>query len=343
MVVQAFTKRVREEVAVLWKRDRRFVLFGLGSRETSWRGLDLFALIFFASLFLAGAVLPFIYWAVQWAATDFDSQLARSLLRNRVDKVFDFLRWVPVLAGLPWLMWRCHLWSLRALGLAPTRYVRSTVGWGFAVGVVLVAVLAAGQMTFGTVAVSPRAVLSLPQLAEWVALSLGSAVIVGATEEIIFRGLILRLFYTATLYPWFALTLSAVFFAYTHFKIPPGEWTKIGSIHWDTGWQAAYWMLIGISVEFELKRFIALWLLGMVLGTLMLRTSSLWPGISLHGGLVFAMLLYHDFVSDFAQIGSFWGSKALIDGWAVVCALAFLFLVVLVTPPFSRFSFLPPP
>jgi hypothetical protein len=94
-------------------------------------------------------------------------------------------------------------------------------------------------------------------------------------------------------------------------------------------------MLIGISVEFELKRFIALWLLGMGLGTLMLRTRSLWPGIGLHAGLVFGMLLYHDLANDFGQIGGFWASKALIDGWSAVGALAFLFLVVLVTPPLS--------
>jgi membrane protease YdiL (CAAX protease family) len=100
---------------------------------------------------------------------------------------------------------------------------------------VLVAVLAAGQMAFGTADVSPRAELSLSQLAKWVTLSFAFGIIVSTIEEIIFRGLILRLFYTATLYPWAALTLSAAFFAYTHFKIPTGEWTKVGSIQWDTG------------------------------------------------------------------------------------------------------------
>ena len=322
-------------------RDRRFVLFGLEGNETSWRGLGLFAFVFFGSLVLAGAALPVIYWAVQWVATELDSGLARSLLRNRVDKFFDFLRWVPVLVGLPWIMWLCHCWSFSALGLARTGHIRFALTWGFAAGVVLIALVAAGQMTFGTAVIRPRAELSPLQVLKWVAISFAIAIIVSTIEEIVFRGLILRLFYTSTRYPWLALTLSAAFFAYTHFKIPPSEWTKVGSVHWDTGWLAAYWMLIGISVEFELNRFIALWLLGMVLGTLMLRTGSLWPGIGLHGGLVFGMLLYHDLLHDFGPIAGFWGSTALIDGWAVVFALALLFFVALAKLPFSWTNFSP--
>ena len=341
IVVQRFLKQAHEGFSILWRRDRRFVLFGLEGNETSWRGVGLFALLFFGSLILAGAVLPAIYWAVAWGATGQGSSLARLLLTNRVDKVFDFLRWVPVLVGLPWVIWHCHLWSLSLLGLARTGRERSTLARGFAVGVMLVAVLVAGQATWGTAAISPRAEPSLLQVGKWITLSLAIAIIVATIEEIVFRGLILPLFYTATLYPWVALALSAAFFAYTHFKIPAGEWMKVGPVHWDTGWRAAYWMLLGISVEFDFRRFIALWLLGMVLGTLMLRTGSLWPGIGVHAGLVFGVLLCHDVVHDFGQVGVFWGSKALIDGWAVVCALALLLLLVLLSPPLSRISISP--
>ena len=79
------------------------------------------------------------------------------------------------------------------------------------------------------------------------------------------------------------------FFAYTHFKIPTGEWTKVGLVQWQTGWLDAYWMLVGIAVEFEFRRFLALWLLGMLLGALTLRARTLWPAVGLHGGLVFRM------------------------------------------------------
>jgi hypothetical protein len=92
---------VRENFAVLSKRDCRFILFGLKDNAMSWRGLGLFALVFFGLLILAGAILPLIYWTAEWAATDLDSELAQSFLRNRTDKVFDFLRWVPVLGWTP--------------------------------------------------------------------------------------------------------------------------------------------------------------------------------------------------------------------------------------------------
>jgi membrane protease YdiL (CAAX protease family) len=309
-------------------RDRRFVLFALKDKEVSWRGLGLLAFVFLGSLIFAACILPGLYWIAQWAAIDVAPQLAQSFLANRVDKVFDFLRWLPVLVGLPWVMWLCHLWSFESLGLGRTGHVRSTLVCGFVVGSILVALLGGGQIAFGATFFNPRAEVSLAQIAEWVVLSLVFAIIVALTEEVIFRGLVLRLFNSATLRPWLALILSSAFFAYTHFKIPPGGWTKLGAIHWDTGWYAAYWMLVGIGVEFDFKRFVALLLLGMVLGTLMLRTGSLWPGIALHSGLVFGMLLYHDLVNGF-EIRSFWGSKALIDGWAGVSALAILFLLVL--------------
>ena len=104
-------------------------------------------------------------------------------------------------------------------------------------------------------------------------------------------------------------------------------------MHWDTGLLAAYWALVGITVEFEFNRFLALWLLGMTLGALMLRTGSLWPGIGLHSGLVFGMLLYHDLAKDAASIREFWGGITFIDGWAVVLALTLLFLAVAVFKP----------
>lgn len=328
-------KQVRGAFDTLCVRDRRFVLFGLKGDEVSSWGLGLLALVFFGSLIFAACVLPAIYWTAEWAAIDIAPQLAQSFLTNRVDKVFDFLRWVPVLVGLPWLVWLCHLWSFDSIGLGRTGHVRAALVCGFVVGAILVTLLGVGQMTFGATAFNPRAKLSLAQIAEWAALSLAFAIAVAATEEVIFRGLILRLFYTATTYPWLALVLSSAFFAYTHFKIPPGGWTKSGAIHWSTGWDAAYWMLVGIGVEFEVKRFVALVLLGMVLGTLMLRTGSLWPGIGLHSGLVFAMLLYHDLANGL-EIGSFWGSKALIDGWAGVSALAILLLTVLTSGRLRR-------
>jgi CAAX protease family protein len=310
-------------------RDRRFVLFGLERGEVSWRGLGLLAVVFLGSLILAGALLPVLYWADEWVVTNLNYHWARLFLDNRVEKVFDFLRWAPIIAALPWLLWLCRLRSLDALGLNYSRGAFLALLSKFLTGVALVATLALGQMVFGTTIFSPRAQLSLMQIVGWIAIALIISLSVAVVEEVVFRGFILRLFYTATRYTWLALVLSSIFFAYTHFKIPPEQTMNAVSVDWATGWRDAYWMLIGISAEFDIRRFAALWILGMMLGTLMLRAGSLWPGIGLHAGLVFTALLYHDFVQDVGQAGFFWGSNALIDGWAGVLALITTYLVVL--------------
>ena len=58
-------KQVRENASFLWRRDPRFLLFGLAGTQTSWRGLSLLALVFLGSLVLAAALLPFAYRALE--------------------------------------------------------------------------------------------------------------------------------------------------------------------------------------------------------------------------------------------------------------------------------------
>ena len=96
-------------------------------------------------------------------------------------------------------------------------------------------------------------------------------------------------------------------------------------MQWQTGWLDAYWMLVGIAVEFDFERFLALWLLGMLLGALTLRARTLWPAVGLHGGLVFGMLMYHDLARSLGPPSSFWGTTALIDGWATPADAGALF------------------
>jgi membrane protease YdiL (CAAX protease family) len=326
-------KQRRKNASFLWRRDPSFVLFGLAGTQTSWRGLSLVALVFLGSLVLAAPLLPFAYRALEFWDAEYNSQPARLLLSRGANNIFDLLRWVPILVGLPWVMRACQVWSLSALGLGRSGFVHHRWVPGFAAGVVLVAVLAAGQLSFGTTAIAPRESLSFLHILKWISISLALGVVVAIIEEAVFRGFILRGFYSATRYPWFALALSAAFFAYTHFKIPMGEWTKVGPVQWQTGWLDAYWMLVGIAVEFEFRRFLALWLLGMLLGALTLRARALWPAVGLHGGLVFGMLMYHDLARSLGPPNSFWGTTALIDGWATPATLGLLLLGVILKTP----------
>ena len=324
-------KHTPKNASFLFDRDKRFVLFGLANDQVSWRGVELLALVFFGSLVVAAVLMPFVYWAVEW----WNPQAAHSLLTKGSNNLFDLIRWLPIVIAFPWLMMTCGLWSLRALGLGqPRHFLGHWAAW-FGVGTLLVGVLAAGQLAANAVVFAPRESLSAIVALKWITAALPIAVCVSFIEEIVFRGVILRMFYTAARLPWLALILSALFFAYVHFKA--GALAKLGNLDWESGWLAAYWTLIGI-IHFDPERFFGLCLLGMVLGALTLRTGSLWPAIGLHGGLVCGILMYNRLAHSVGSSQGFWGGTSLIDGWPACIALCFLLLAVVHVnlPDFSR-------
>ena len=280
-------KHTPKNAPFLFDRDKRFVLFGLANDQVSWRGVGLLALVFFGSLVVAAVLMPFTYWAVEWWAP----QAAHSLLTKGSNNLFDLIRWLPIVIAFPWVMTTCGLWSLHALGLGQPRHFLGCWAAWFAVGTLLVGVLAAGQLAANAVVIAPRESLSTVVALKWIAAALAVAASVSFVEEVVFRGVILRMFYTAVRLPWLALMLSAILFAYVHFKA--GGLAKLETVDWKSGWIAAYWTLIGIVHDFQLERFLGLCMLGTVLGALTLRTGSLWPAIGLHGGLVFGILMYN--------------------------------------------------
>ena len=99
--------RSEDAKTYLSKREQRFVLFNLPGDETSWRGLGLLGLVFFGSLVVAALLLPFAYGAFEWWSTTFNAQAARTVLSKGPGTLFDFLRWIPIFIGLPWIMSVC--------------------------------------------------------------------------------------------------------------------------------------------------------------------------------------------------------------------------------------------
>lgn len=331
-------KHTPKNASFLFDRDKRFVLFALANDQVSWRGVGLLALVFFGSLVVAAVLMPFVYWAVEW----WNPQAAHSLLTKGSNNLFDLIRWLPIVIAFPWLMKTCGLWSLRNLGLGQPRHFLGYWAAWFAVGTLLVGALAAGQLAANAVVIAPRESLSAVVILKWIAAALAVAVGVSFIEEIVFRGVILRMFYTAARLPWLALILSALFFAHVHFKA--GGLAKFGTLDWKSGWVAAYWTLIGIIPHFDPERFLGLCLLGMILGALTLRTGSLWPAIGLHGGLVFGILTYNHLAHSVGSSQGFWGGTSLIDGWSASIALCLLLLAVVHAdlPDMSRIGPAPP-
>jgi len=301
----------------LFQRDTRFVLFGLDERKISWRGVGLLAAVFLGSLLIAAIFTPPAYWLVQGWHDRTGSANAQWLLDKGPDVYFDRLRMLVIFLGLPWLMSKCHLWSWKGLGLSFGKNGNRGFLLAWFAGIVLIVGLAFWRQV--STATELNAGFSLSTLVE----ALLAGLILGFLEEIVFRGMILRMFYTATRQPWLALALMSAFYAYTHFKVPTSVWLHVApGVHWDTGFFVAYWTTFGITENFDLAQFVVLWLLGMVLGLLTLKSGSLLPAIGLHAGIVSAMFFYR--------------GSGLTDGWAGAVVLAVIFGVIAVAKTKKR-------
>tara|TARA_B100001248_G_scaffold262589_1_gene259724 strand:+ start:21409 stop:22383 length:975 start_codon:yes stop_codon:yes gene_type:complete len=290
-----------------WVRRPSFTLFELNEREYSWRGLFLLAYVYLGSLLFAAVVAPWVYFMVQSWAQAYPNELNTYLSGKAFDDYFDRLRYVPILLGLPWILRVCRLWSLQALVVdvdedAFARFIKMFMG-----GLLLVGGIALVQIKLLPVAI--KADVSLLKI---VSFSLVGALLVALIEEIVFRGLIVRLFYTA-LNPFPAVVWSALFFAYVHFKMPSAVWHSTDKIvTWKSGFFVGFWTLIGITQDFQWLAFTNLFLLGCLLAFLFLRTRSLLPCIGFHAGIVWVMLVYKKLF--FVPESFLWGGSKLIDG-----------------------------
>lgn len=319
---------LRTRAAYLFERDERFILFGLPPGATSWRGVGMLAAVFFGSLAAVVVLTPLAYHLLElWAAAG--SSWAEAFLRKGDVRFFSGLRWIVILICLPFIFRACRLTSLRTIGL-PIGMPHAKV-WAvwFATGLLLIVLLAGAQIIGGVTELK----LGWTGLWKEIPLRFMQGYVGGLGEEVIFRGLILMAFYTATGRPWLALLLTSLFFAYTHFKVPDGIWAGTGRIERSqVGWFIAYWMLAGIGTGFDAQRFAGLFALGVVLGVLALRTGTLWASIGLHSGLVMGVLIYKAHYDLRANVDtSFWGGPGLIDGWAAVLAIAALITFLTIT------------
>lgn len=314
----------------LWQRDERYILFGLGPGETSWRGVAMLAAVFFGSLAVVVLLIPFAFHVLDhWARNG--SAWAEAFLRKGDVRFFSGLRWIIILLCLPAIFWVCRLTSLKAAGL-PIGMAHAKV-WAqwWLIGLLLIVLLAMLQVAAGITELRH----GWTGLWKEIPLRFMQGYVGGLGEELIFRGLVLMVFYTATGRPWLALLLTSLFFAYTHFKVPDAILASAGQLERSqVGWVVGYWMLAGIGSGFDLQRFTALFALGVLLGVLALRGATLWPAIGLHGGLVMGVLIYKGHYDLRAGAGTlWWGGPGLIDGWAAVVAIITLTAIVLWRKP----------
>ncbi len=342
------------------RNDRMFMLFNLSPSMRSWRGLRLLIVAYFGSLLFAAIVSPWVYWTMQWLHGILPN-VFHYLAYKSFDDYFDRIRWIPLVISLPFLFIKCHIFTPQQLGLQFsadqfTRFLK----W-FAIGVGCLLAIAAIQVHFA--GASFKTDLSTGRIFGILIAALLGGLILGLLEEVVFRGLVLRMFYTA-FGPVFAVLLSSLFFSYAHFKMPDEIWDKTTAAQVNShdllqyeikygyappedasrvkkwsGFFVAWWTVFGISENFNPIKFLNLFTLGAVLCLATLRTRSLIPCIGLHAGIVVTMLSYRK-IAHFGEYTIFFGGNGIVDGLLafVLLLLLGLFILTLPVPPPPAFK-----
>lgn len=245
-----------------------------------------------------------------------------SLFPFKFDRILRRL----IMIGTLFLVWglvRSRRESLGRLGLVWGSRSLPQFGMGFLGGALLVAAITVIQWRMGVRFWK----LSGVDLWHWIGFfvkGFGAGALIGVLEEFFFRG-----FLFLTLKDLWnnrvSLVVTNLIYALVHF-FPKG--------HFSMGAQPTVvdsFRLLRSAVmpsgEIFLRMapaVIGLFLFGLILSFLFLRTKSLYASIGLHAGAVFGLKLNRRFLSEiWERMGLFSGTKNLYDGIAGILVLAF--------------------
>lgn len=279
-------------------------------------------LVFFLTVFVGGALLsPWLHWLLQWAAHEVP--LLRRLAREPFEHVVTRSMLVVAVAGLWPFLRRIGVRSREDVGFVHPSGQWRRLGLGFVLGAgsilcaALLALTGGARQFDGSLSASWWA--KLPGIT-W------AAMVISVVEELLFRGALFGALRRA--HGWkTALFGSSAIYSILHFfqKLEPTE-----TVTWLSGLALLPKMMSGfIQPHLMLPGFLALTLVGLLLGLAFQRTRNLWFSIGLHAGWIF-WIKFNTLVTN-ARSGAaawFWGSSKLFDGWPGVIVLAATAFVV---------------
>ncbi len=299
----------------------------------SGNGLWLLAALWAAALLAAALAAPLAWRAVELWAGRSPGGLAGYLAGKDFPRYVDRLRWLFVLAGLPWVCRRSGLWGREALGLVGgVAAWRAAAGW-FAAGVGMVALIAAGQLVGGVASVGAPGgaggAAGVLVLAVILAGALVSAALIAFFEELVFRGVVFQLAARALALPW-AVAAAALIFALAHFQRLPGDaWPRGAAVGAASGLAVAWRSVVALPGNLEPAAFTALVLAGAILCLVFVRHRTLIASMGLHAGWVGAAGLHRRLLRVNPRASTeLWGGRHLIDGVAPLVVLALVAAVV---------------
>lgn len=281
-------------------------------QDKDYSGLIALALTYLGALLFAAILAPWVYHEIQsWHATN-PNLLTEEIADNGFDDYFDRLRWLWVLACLPWLIRRLHL-----KGWAANGFSWDTLDWMACfkycvVGIALLITVAVVRLPTAEFSISKE--LSEKWSGILIEAALG-ALLIAFLEEYVFRSLIWKAFSM-----WRPIiggvVIASVFFAYTHYKMPDDLWDAYnGSIQFSAGLYVAWGTLIGFFYDASLLDFLNLTLLGVWLSLLRIRSNNLARSLGLHAGIVFALLTFVEMVDvQTTPLRWLFGGPGLRDG-----------------------------
>jgi len=314
----------------IFKTQKTFMLFGLNANQRSVKGAYLFiGAYLFATLF-AAILTPPVYWLFEYLHSVYpdNATIAHWIKTKGVNVFFDRLRWLPIIIALPFLFKACGLYSAREAGLLISKKTLRIFLKYFVFGILLAGLIFTLQVVFTDVEIKD---ISTSKAIKGISFAFLGAIVVGFLEEIIFRSLIMRSFYSA----WgakVAILLSSLFFAYKHFKVPntifQGIAEGVHTAHWYTGFQIAYYDSVGIFMTFDFLKLTSLFLFGVLLCVAYIRTRSLYSSIALHAGIVWTMLSYKKIIEVLPDnLRNFFGSSGMTDSYLSII-LIFLLIII---------------
>jgi len=303
------------------KRDPFFQIYGLKENEYSSKGLWLIVHFYFGALVFAAIAAPLVFNLVHYLDPDASSYLAQ----KPFGKYFDRGRLLCLLILFPVLMKKANLLSWQRLGFLPP-------GWEhfkkwFLLGACMMVFTYSIDFSFGIL--EPRDNWSWGKQFLKIGSGLVAALLIAVAEESFFRGFVFRAFYTSSK-PILAVVLSALLFAYIHFKMPYEVMAHIpvNEIGFDDG-LFAIWGTLTTFLYFDGLLFLVLFLAGILLHLVFLYTRNLWACVGLHAGWAFVIQSLVNTVDEKGEISSFFGSEKVTDGYLVLILLVAFILLFL--------------
>ncbi|BCU76257.1 CPBP family intramembrane glutamic endopeptidase [Luteolibacter sp. LG18] len=272
---------------------------------------------------------------VKWLAdacgrSEFPRFFNRSVMLSALVLFFPLVRWLKIGRGP--VRYRDTPWSFRLpesavaanegqpLKRNPRGWAHLALGFGLALGgLALLAwwLVQAGAFVMEDRAFSSKGVANLfppkpLKLGSVIPGALFSSLMIGAIEEIVFRGVLLGIFLRA-MRPWAAIASLSFLFAFLHFLDPK----TLGAVPDPESYTAGFWLLGRIFAQYAdplplLSSFCTLFTLGAVVAHARVRTASLWLPIGLHAGWVFGVFVFKAITQPIPGLGGV--SRFLIGG-----------------------------